>query len=212
MKKPKLRIFLHHPECSVQSGAGIYEALCNDFDAGFFQVDDIKDSYFKKLDMVVFPGGIGDSDTYDTILKPKESIIQNFIAKGGSYLGVCMGAYWAGPYYFNIVEGIELVQYIRRPRSGIHRSYSTTTLVQWGEEQHNMFFYDGCSLLGDRSKFNTIATYSNGDAMAVIQNRVGLIGCHPESMPSWYEKSYMRNRWHNFEHHRLLKEFAKKIV
>jgi len=212
MKKPVARIFLHHPECSVQSGAGIYEALDSAFDLGFFQTQDIKESFFKKIDMVIFPGGLGDSDTYDKLLRPTEDVIKNLVDKGKSYLGVCMGAYWAGPFYYNIVDGIEPVQYIKRPGADILRSFGTTTRVTWNNKPQDMFFYDGCSLLGDKEKFNTIATYSNGDAMAVIQNRTGLIGCHPESMPSWYSKPYMKKSWHNYEHHKLLLDFALKLI
>ena len=75
-----------------------------------------------------------------------------------------------------------------------------------------MFFYDGCSLLGDNSKFETIATYVNNDPMAIIQNNIGLIGCHPESDEYWYEKSYMKKYWHNFLHHQLLLDFVDKLM
>ena len=72
-----------------------------------------------------------------------------------------------------------------------------------------MFFYDGCALVGDKNKFNTIATYSNGDAMAITQGRIGLIGCHPESEKFWYDSySWMSDYWHKGTHHKLLLDFA----
>jgi glutamine amidotransferase-like uncharacterized protein len=212
MKKPTAGIFLHHPECSVQSGAGIYEALISNFDLDFFQISDISDTYFENLDMIIFPGGIGDSDSYDYILKPFEHTIRKFVGQGKKYLGICMGAYWAGPYYFDLIKDINPVQYIKRPNSEIQRSFGTTVKVNWNNIENDMFFYDGCSLLGNTKEFDVISTYSNGDPMAIIQGNVGLIGCHPESMPSWYLKKYLKDRWHNFKHHELLLDFANNLL
>jgi hypothetical protein len=72
-----------------------------------------------------------------------------------------------------------------------------------------MYFYDGAAMLG--SNFTTIARYKNLDPMAIIQNRIGLIGCHPESMKSWYVRNNMKIHWHDYYHHRLLSNFAKLL-
>lgn len=212
MKKPKLRIFLHHPECSVQSGSGIYEALSQDFNAGFFQVEDIRDSYFKNVDLVAFPGGLGDSDSYDKILKPTEDVIKNFVHKGGRYLGICMGAYWAGHYYFDLLDSAEPKQYIKQKTAEVKRSFSTVASINWNNHEYNMFFYDGCCIQGRENKFNVVARYANNDPMAIIQNNVGIIGCHPESTFSWYEKKYMQAHWHRNEHHKLLRQFTQQLM
>jgi hypothetical protein len=75
-----------------------------------------------------------------------------------------------------------------------------------------MFFYDGCALVGDTNKFRTVATYANGDPMAIQQNNIGLIGCHPESEQFWFDSySWMRGRYHGGEHHRLLLEFVDQM-
>ena len=51
------------------------------------------------------------------------------------------------------------------------------------------------------------------EAMAIIQNRVGLIGCHPESEQFWYDSySWMRPHWHHGRHHQLLPEFVNKLM
>ena len=76
-----------------------------------------------------------------------------------------------------------------------------------------MFFNDGCALVGDTSKFSTVATYANGDAMAIIQGRVGLIGCHPESEKFWYDSyKQMTGHWHKRQHHELLLEFVDNLM
>jgi hypothetical protein len=73
-----------------------------------------------------------------------------------------------------------------------------------------MYFYDGCAFTG--TGYDTVATYANGDAMAIVQDRVGLIGCHPESMPSWYDRPYLKPHWHEFRHHRLLLNFVNNLM
>jgi hypothetical protein len=85
--------------------------------------------------------------------------------------------------------------------------------VTWQGQQEKMYFYDGCALVGDAGKFKTVATYGNGDAMAIIQNNIGLIGCHPESQPSWYNAyhSWMKPHYHGGRHHELLLDFVSDL-
>jgi len=127
-------------------------------------------------------------------------------------LGICMGAYWAGKYYFKLLDGVEPVQYIKRRKSDIKRSYATIADVLWNDEPQSMYFYDGCALIGDKSKMDVVSTYANGDPMAIYQKRIGLIGCHPESMPSWYDRPYLQSYWHEFTHHKLLLAFVNKLM
>ena len=73
-----------------------------------------------------------------------------------------------------------------------------------------MFFYDGCALVGDNSKFRTVATYVNGNAMAIIQKNIGLIGCHPEAESFWYD-SYTWMRCKYVSKHHLLLDFVNQL-
>jgi hypothetical protein len=124
-----------------------------------------------------------------------------------------MGAYWAAKDYFDIVDDIEAVQYITRPGTDTRRPHAKALPVTWQGQQERMYFYDGCALVGDAGKFKTVATYANGDAMAVIQNNIGLIGCHPESQPSWYNEyhSWMKPHYHGGRHHELLLDFVSDL-
>ena len=71
-----------------------------------------------------------------------------------------------------------------------------------------MYFYDGCAFTGNH--FQTVARYANGDPMAIIQNNIGIIGCHPEATPHWYDSySWMRGNFVNKQH--LLLEFVNKV-
>jgi hypothetical protein len=77
-----------------------------------------------------------------------------------------------------------------------------------------MFFYDGCAFYGSGLDHSEIyALYPNGDPMAIIQGRLGLIGCHPESEQHWYESySWLKGKYHNGQHHQLLLDFVNTLM
>jgi len=213
--KPSIAIFYHHPECSKDCIDGMKECLSNDYEISTFSQDECNPETLSKFDMIAFPGGIGDASSYDKFFRRKaQNAVADYVANGGRYLGICMGAYWAGGYYFDILDSVDAVQYIKQPTATVKRSYGTVTEVMWNDKLVNMYFYDGCALIGDSSKFKTVATYANGDAMAIIQNRIGIIGCHPESLKLWYEKpwNYINKYWHEKEHHKLLLEFVNELM
>jgi hypothetical protein len=85
--------------------------------------------------------------------------------------------------------------------------------ITWKGEEHKMFFFDGCALAGDETKFETIARYANGDPMAIIQDNIGIIGCHPESTPIWYTyHSWMKGHYHDGVQHKLLLDFVNELM
>jgi len=208
-----IALFIHQPKCSIQSGNGIMNALKEHYNFKVFTKHELEDDFFNNVDAVCFPGGIGDADSYDYLLQSNGRVIRDFVQRGGKYLGVCMGAYWAGTEYFNLLNNVEPQQYIKRPNTDTHRPHAKNIKVTWKDEQQKMFFYDGCALVGNEQKFKTIARYSNSDPMAIIQNNVGLIGCHPESEPHWYKSySWMRGLWHDGKHHKQLLEFVDELM
>jgi len=210
----KIALFVCDPKCSVQSTNGVMNALSSNYNFKLFSKNEVEEGFFDDVDMVVFPGGIGDSDSYDTVLKNNKDVVVDFVTRGGKYLGICMGAYWAGKDYFNILDKVDAVQYIRRPNACTRRPHAKNMPVVWRNQPCNMFFYDGCALVGgDMSPYETIATYSNGDNMAIIQNRIGLIGCHPESEQFWYDGySWLKGKYHNGTQHELLLNFVNELM
>ena len=212
--KSKIALFVCDPKCSVQSTNGVMNALSSNYNFKLFSKNQVEEGFFDDVDMVVFPGGMGDSDSYDTVLKNNKDVVVDFVTRGGKYLGICMGAYWAGKDYFNILDKVDAVQYIRRPNACTRRPHAKNMPVVWRNQPCNMFFYDGCALVGDEnSPYETIATYSNGDNMAIIQNRIGLIGCHPESEQFWYDGySWLKGKYHNGTQHELLLNFVNELM
>jgi glutamine amidotransferase-like uncharacterized protein len=212
MTKGTIAIFLHHPLCAIDSVNGIIEALSPHYKFKIFTRHEVEDTYFDDVDIVCFPGGLGDSDRFDVVLDRHAGSIRNFVKNGGRYLGICLGAYWASHYYFDILEpGTDVGQYITRPNADTKRPHAKGQLVTWKGQLESMYFYDGCAIIGNN--LDVVATYSNGDPMAVIQGRVGLIGCHPESTKVWYDyHSWMPRHWHEGRHHKLLLDFVNQLI
>lgn len=211
--KSKIALYTHHPECSNQCVAGMVKALTPAYDIKFFNENDVYPEFFYDVDCIAFPGGIGDSESFHGFFnRTRANVIADFVQNGGCYLGICMGAYWAGWHYFDILEDCDVVQYIKRPNTDISRSYHTVAKINWQGEHQDMFFFDGCAIVGDRSKFKVIAEYTNGDPMAIIQNRIGVIGCHPESQKFWYNRRYLKSHWHHGHHHSLLLNFVETLM
>lgn len=213
MVKPTIALFIHQPMCSIQSGNGIIAALKSHYNFKIFTKHELEKGFFDNVDMLAFPGGFGNSDSYDYLLRINGDPIANFVSNGGKYLGICMGAYWAGSHYFDLLEGVDAVQYYKRPTACTRRPHTKAMPVTWNNRNEKMFFNDGCTFVGNPKRFETVATYSNGEPMAIIQNNLGLIGCHPESEKFWYD-SYKRMgpNWHDGSHHKLLLKFTNKLM
>ena len=209
----KLALFTRHPHCSLQCCNGVIGALSPYYRFMLFNENQCEGSTLDDVDMVVFPGGVGDSDSYHRFFRNRRRVkfITEYVRNGGRYLGICMGAYWAGSNYFDILTDVDAVQYIKRSGADIRRSYGTVAPVIWKGQPHNMYFYDGCTFENLGGEYQTVASYKNNDPAAIIQNNIGLIGPHPESDTYWYSKPYMKSYWHEYQHHTLLSDFAKKL-
>jgi hypothetical protein len=207
--KPTIALFVADPMCSVQSANGIIKALGNDYNFKLFGKSEVEDVFFEDVDIVAVPGGFGDASSFSKLFKHNSKEVKKFVRRGGKYLGICMGAYWAGKHYFNILDNVDAVQYITQPGTDTRRPHAKDIKINWANTDTTMFFYDGCALVGN-GKFNTVATYANGDPMAIIQGRIGLIGCHPEADTFWYDSySWMQGKYSS--KHNLLLDFVNQL-
>ena len=114
LAKPKIALFVHQPACSVDSANGIILSLQEHYNFKLFSRDEVEPTFFNDVNIVAVPGGIGDADRFESLMKYNCQHVRKFVKAGGKYLGICMGAYWAGPNYFNILDHIKPVQYIKR--------------------------------------------------------------------------------------------------
>lgn len=205
----KIALFIHQPVCAVDSANGIIKALSLQHSFKLFSQDEVESTFFDDVDCVCFPGGFGDADRFDRLLRWNCDAVKTFVNNGGKYLGICMGAYWAGEDYFDLLPNISVKQYIRRPSTCTRRPHPKAMPVQWKGNSERMYFYDGCAFVGDN--VDVVATYSNNDPMAIMHKNIGLIGCHLESEQWWYDKKYLKPHWHQGIHYRLLLDFVNGL-
>jgi len=207
--RPKIGLFHKHPHASAHCCIGMLQALGDQFRVELLGIEDCTARRMKSMQLVAFPGGVGEADEWSQMFQDRAGEVRTFVQKGGAYLGICMGAYWAGPGYFDLIPGLQVDQYIKSPEAEIRRSYMTTADVDWMGTEENMFFWDGPVM---NEVGEVVARYKNGRVMALRHGKVGLIGCHPESQQSWYEKKYMRARWHGGRHASLLQAFTWTLL
>lgn len=210
----KIALFIHQPKCSIESSNGILEALQPYYKFKIFTRWRLDSDFFDDVNMIAVPGGIGDSDSYESLFRENGERVRDFINNGGKYLGICMGAYWADSCYFDLLKDVRATQYITRPGTDTRRPHAKAQSVLWKGQQEKMYFYDGCAFHGsglDTTKIYSV--YPNGDPMAIIQNNVGVIGCHLESTLSWYTEyhSWMKQHYHHGKHHELLLDFVNDL-
>lgn len=209
----KIAVFKHDPYCSTDCVNATVDALYPNHSISKFAVRDISPEWLDQYDMVVFPGGTGDAAAFDRVLGDYVHMIGRFVLNGGKYLGICMGAYWAGSNYFDLLVDAEPVQYIKKKSALVKRSYGTVVPVDWQDKTIYPYFYDGCCFDSKHKNFDLVASYADGHPAAIIQGNVGVIGPHLESNRKWYNTwSYMPDYWHEGNHHKLLNQFVDRLL
>jgi glutamine amidotransferase-like uncharacterized protein len=208
MAKPIMTIFTHHPQCELDCAYAMGTIFDKAFTVKMITIAELNSDTLADTAVLAFGGGIGDADDFDDIFTlGHKLLIHKYLRDGGKYLGICMGAYWAGSHYFDILGDTEVVQYITTPDSDITTEFATIANVEWRDELVNMYFYDGCAFQDYLDDAQIWATYQNGYPMAIQHNNVGVIGCHPEAKKWWHDDigGYDKNN------KRLLLEFAKAL-
>jgi hypothetical protein len=123
-------------------------ALGREYNFKIFTRHELEDDFFDDVDLICIPGGVGDSDSYDYLMKINGQRIRNFVADGGHYLGICMGAYWADTDYLGLLNNVRVKQYIKHPTACTRRPHAKQMPVVWNGNQLGMYFYDGCTFEG----------------------------------------------------------------
>jgi glutamine amidotransferase-like uncharacterized protein len=211
MNKPTMAIFIHDPQCETECALGMIEGFVRDYNIRTFGLNELNIRFLVDFDVVCFPGGMGDSDDFDRIFDETHiSDVQQYVAEGGKYFGICMGAYWAGSDYFDLVTDLEVTQYITQPDCEIKTDGPTVAQVYFENGEETMYFYDGCAILG--TDMEVFARYDNHDAMAAIQGNVGMFGCHPEALAWWYTEGDMDVTLYNPHHAQLMRDFVHELL
>lgn len=140
--------------------------------------------------LVLFPGtndAAGSLATFVGEFRPETvRAIAGFVNGGGTYLGVCGGAYIIAREYrtaFDSGTGLGLVPVVAE---GFRESDAATILnIRWKDRPRTIYYQLGPRFLGGpEAGARTIATYSDGSAAACSvpggAGRYLLVGPHPE--------------------------------
>lgn len=227
MSKPLFLVYTDHPMCSIDCADAVCEVLNESglYDARMVGPDShpktaLTKALLKKADCVVFGGGLGDSDQFDDTLYSYSASIKNYVKNGGKYLGICMGSYFSGSHYFDLLLGYDAVQYIKRKGSTVKVSGPSIVKLVWNNGQkYSIYFHDGAAFVETPNihDANIIARYKNGDIAALIQDhkkgKIGVIGPHPEARKWWfYSQTKIKDNWKNSVHPKLLLDFVKQLL
>ncbi|KAL2028534.1 hypothetical protein VTO58DRAFT_109564 [Aureobasidium pullulans] len=158
----------------------------------------------RQVDIFVQPGGPDLEQAWEEA-EPYAADMRDFVARGGWYLGFCLGAFLAGPDtgFGLIPEGDKAAREIERPNAQVDDMEDTVIQVDWTfstgkkqgttERERWLYFQDGAAfILSDHSPTTVLARYSqNGDVASTLnafgQGWVANVGPHPEADQSWYD-------------------------
>lgn len=159
------------------------------------EVIDITPQNLARYDLYVQPGGGQDIPAaLDSFGDARVEAIRDYVAKGGRYLGLCMGAYLADNSNFGLIPQ-DLDSEAGRPGFEVAGIEDAAVRVVWGGKADKVFYQDGPYFpkANGRAPYTVIATYHNGD-VAAAQYRyekgvVVLSGPHPEAGREWFENA-----------------------
>lgn len=171
---------------------------------------DVSSANLQRYDAYVQPGGGQDIPAaLNSLGKDRSEAIRVYVARGGQYLGICMGAYLADASNLGLLDA-ELDSEVGRPGFPVTSIADSAVLLRWGQRQDHLFFQDGPYLpSGSGNGFRVIGSYGNGD-LAAARYRFGagvvvLSGPHPEADESWFQEAGIpRNQWPRGEPFRIL--------
>jgi len=156
---------------------------------------DITRQSLARYDLYVQPGGGQDIPAaLDSLGDARVQAIRDFVAQGGRYLGLCMGAYLADDSNFGLIP-YDLDSEAGRPGFEVAGIADAAVQVVWDGKADSVFYQDGPYFPKPdaTSPSSTIATYRNGDVAAARytyeKGVVVLSGPHPEADREWFEKA-----------------------
>jgi glutamine amidotransferase-like uncharacterized protein len=151
-----------------------------------------------EADLYVQPGGGSDLESTWDDLSPASDDLRAWVKDGGSYLGLCFGAYLAGQNPgFNLLPG-DAFGWAGSEGSTVPDDRDTVVPVTWKGQPRHMYFQDGPGFtLDDPMDATVLATYPNDVPAVLVANygagKVGVSGPHPEADYSWYEDKGLEN-------------------
>ncbi|AUI60763.1 BPL-N domain-containing protein [Amycolatopsis sp. BJA-103] len=199
--KPPLALIYNGPQgCSdcAPAVATLLRKAPRPFEVEYVGPGDLTAAALAGAALYVQPGGGADLERTWRDLRGSAEVVRAWVREGGSYLGLCFGAYLAGRGPgFDLLPG-DTDAYAGSPGSSVPDDRDTVVRVDWRGKPRHMYFQDGPAMLLDSGADATVlATYDNGTAAVVVapygKGRVGVSGPHPEADESWYADKGLTN-------------------
>jgi len=156
---------------------------------------DITPHTLARYDLYVQPGGGQDIPAaLDSLGDARAEAIRGYVAKGGRYLGLCMGAYLADDNNLGLIPQA-LDTEAGRPGFEVAGIDDAAVRVTWDGQPDSVFYQDGPYFpkASAAAPYRTLATYRNGDVAAARyayqKGVVVLSGPHPEAGQEWFENA-----------------------
>ncbi|KPG73340.1 BPL-N domain-containing protein [Pseudomonas libanensis] len=156
---------------------------------------DITPHTLARYDLYVQPGGGQDiPGALDSLGDERAEAIRDYVAKGGRYLGLCMGAYLADDNNLGLIPHA-LDTEAGRPGFEVTGIDDAAVRVTWAGQADHVFYQDGPYFPKPSADapYKTLATYHNGDVAAARyayqKGVVVLSGPHPEAGQEWFENA-----------------------
>jgi glutamine amidotransferase-like uncharacterized protein len=158
----------------------------SNFDVIYVGPNDTKitSDILKSATIFAQPGGGGVSENWPH-MKPYSSLIRNFVADGGVYLGFCLGAYFAGtPGYNFLPKGDNTNEECTQPGAQATNRSNTIIQLDWtfhtgpkagSTEKRWAFFQDGAVMLVEKNMtgVEVLAKYASNHDIAATLNPFG---------------------------------------
>lgn len=156
---------------------------------------DITPQTLARYDLYVQPGGGQDIPAaLDSLGEARAQAIRDYVAGGGRYLGLCMGAYLADASNLGLIPQ-DLDTEAGRPGFEVPGIADAAVRVTWAGKADSVFYQDGpyFPAATPATPYTTLATYQNGDVAAARytyeKGVVVLSGPHPEAGQAWFEQA-----------------------
>ena len=156
---------------------------------------DLTAEVLAEAELYVQPGGGDDLEATWSDLEPQAGVVRDWVERGGSYLGLCFGAYLAGrDPGFDLLPG-DAFGWAGSPGASVPDERDTVIPVTWRGEERWVYFQDGPGFAlrpgaEEGAGVQVLATYPNGVPAVLVApygaGRVGVAGPHPEADESWF--------------------------
>lgn len=134
------------------------------------------------------PGG-GELEDEWRRVRGDAAAVRAYVGDGGTYLGLCLGAYLAGatPGYALLPGDTD--QWCGRPGADVRHTQDAVTTVRWKGVPREVYVQDAPVLEVDEARVRVVARYGDGGVAALAcgyaAGRVVVCGPHPEAPPGW---------------------------